>query len=217
MTKKSHSLRSVLAVCLILVFILSACQRPASKAPSIAPDATELPPVPGESIFSGPVTATAIPNSETGGGQVEQPPAATATPETAPQQDVQAGGQQPAAEDVKPTEGNPPATYALQKGEFPFCIARRFNLNQSELLAVNGLTLNSKPGVGAVLKLPQTGNPFVSERSLKSHPTNYTVKAGDTIYTVACQYGDVGPDLIALANKLEAPYTLTAGQVLRIP
>jgi LysM repeat protein len=115
------------------------------------------------------------------------------------------------------TEGNPPATYVIQKGEFPFCIARRFNVNQSELLALNGLNVNSKVSVGATLKIPQTGNHFVSERSLKSHPATYTVVSGDTIYTIACKFGDVGPDMIALANNLSSPYTVTVGQTLQIP
>jgi LysM repeat protein len=174
-----------------------------------------MPPLPDEdSIFDTQATATAAQVPDAGGGQAEVP-AATATPVPA-QPDAQ---QQPEEqrEEIKPTEGKPPSTYTLQKGEFPFCIARRFNVNQAELLALNGLNLNSKPGVGAVLKIPQTGNPFVSERSLKSHPTDYTVRSGDTIYTIACQFGDVGPDMIALANDLESPYNLESGQVLHIP
>jgi LysM repeat protein len=71
--------------------------------------------------------------------------------------------------------------------------------------------------VSELFQLPQTGNGFVTDRALKSHPTNYTVKSSDTIYTIACQFGDVSPDMIAAQNGLSSPYTLTAGQTLRIP
>jgi hypothetical protein len=50
-------------------------------------------------------------------------------------------------------------------------------VNQYELLNINGLTLNSKPQVGFTLKIPQTGNNFSGDISLKDHPTNYTVNA----------------------------------------
>jgi LysM repeat protein len=77
--------------------------------------------------------------------------------------------------------------------------------------------LNSQVQTGATLKIPQTGNPFVTDRSLKDHPTSYTVVAGDTIYTVACKFGDVGPDMIILVNGLQSPYTLSAGSTIQIP
>lgn len=110
-----------------------------------------------------------------------------------------------------------PQSYQLQKGEFPFCIARRFNVNQTELLNLNGLGTSSLVPVGLKLKIPQTGNTFFGQRALLKHPTNYTVVAGDSIYTVACKYGDVDPNAIVQANNLQAPYNLSSGQVLHIP
>ena len=123
----------------------------------------------------------------------------------------------PAPVKIEPTQGPLPATYTLQKGEHPFCIARRFNVDQYELLSVNGLGTSSTVQAGDKLKLPQSGKHFISERSLKTHPAQYTVKSGDTIYTIACAFGDVSPDMIALANNLSSPYTLSSGQILNIP
>ena len=120
-------------------------------------------------------------------------------------------------EDIEPTEGSLPSSYTLQKGEFPFCIARRYDVNQSELLALNGLGLNSQVQPGTKLRIPQTGNHFVSDRSLINHPTDYKVKSGDTIYTIACKFGDVSPDMIAKQNDLSSPYNLKVGDTLRIP
>jgi LysM repeat protein len=68
-----------------------------------------------------------------------------------------------------------------------------------------------------VFKIPQTGNDFPGGRALKSHPTNYTVSSGDTIFTIACQYGDVDPYAIAAANGISSPYNLKSGQNLYIP
>jgi LysM repeat protein len=118
---------------------------------------------------------------------------------------------------VAPATPGVPETHQLQKGEFPFCIARRYNVNVSELLNINGLGTNSVVPVGYSLKIPQTGNAFVGQRALLNHPTNYTVVGGDTIYTVACKFGDVDPMVIAQANSLSSPYNLSAGQVIHIP
>ncbi len=111
-----------------------------------------------------------------------------------------------------------PETYALHQGEHVFCLARRFNLNPVDLLSANGLTGKEYLNPGYVLKIPTAGSSWsVGERALKPHPAQYSVMAGDTIYSVACQYGDVDPNAIIFANQLTEPYGLAAGQVLRIP
>lgn len=117
------------------------------------------------------------------------------------------------------TPGSVPSTYTLRQGEFPYCIARRFNLDPTELLQLNGLSDGMIYQPGLVLRLPQTGNPFPGERALKPHPTSYTVsKSNQTIYAVACEFGDVFPEAIASANGLplsEAP--LQVSLTLNIP
>ncbi len=115
-----------------------------------------------------------------------------------------------------PTPGVP-ATYALQRGEFPFCLARRYNVDIGELLRLNGLGPNSLVQTGTVLKMPQSGQSFAGQRALRPHPATYTARAGDTIFSVACYYGDVDPYGIAAANQITSPYNLTAGQLLNIP
>jgi LysM repeat protein len=169
---------------------------------------------------SGVVSTPAEPGSpggtpEGGGPTQESQPEATQAPQ--PEQPEQEGESEPdEAPEWKPTPGLP-QTYTLQKFEFPFCIARRFNLNQSELLSLNGLGLNSVVPVGFALRIPQTGNHFVGTRALQKHPTTYTVVAGDTIYKIACQFGSVDPNGIIAVNDLKSPYNLKAGQKLAIP
>ncbi len=109
-----------------------------------------------------------------------------------------------------------PATYTLQDGEFPYCIARRFDVNPGDLLAINNIGGNVDPGT--TLKIPVDSKwPLEFERSLREHPGTYTAQAGQTIYEIACLFGDADPDAIILANNLKAPYSLSAGQVLQIP
>jgi LysM repeat protein len=117
---------------------------------------------------------------------------------------------------VQPTQGSLPTSYTLQSGEFPFCIARRFDVSLSELLSLNGLTLDSLVSPGQVLQIPQTGNPFEGQRSLHEHPTTYQIKSGDTINSIACYFGDVSPDMIIEQNHL-TDSNWGPGDVITIP
>jgi LysM repeat protein len=113
--------------------------------------------------------------------------------------------------------GGRPSSYTLQAGEFPYCLARRFNVNPDDLLAANGLTQGSSVYPGTSLSIPQTGS-FPGDRTLHPHPDTYTVDTADaTLGSVACYYGDVSPQDIAAANGLSLSSTLTIGQQLTIP
>jgi len=162
-----------------------------------------------------PTTAPGVPTSTT------EPGAPTSTPE-APTEAVVVATEVPAGPTPTlrpfptPTPGIP-KSYTLQTGEFIYCIARRFNVNPTELLSVNGLGSGSLVFAGMELKIPQSGNPFPGSRALKPHPTNYTVASGDTLNTIACSFGSADPNTIAAANGLTSPYKLTSGQTLYIP
>ena len=111
-----------------------------------------------------------------------------------------------------------PETYTLQPGEFPYCIARRFDVNPNELLALNGLVENQVFYAGTILAIPQSGNPFPGNRMLQPHPTVYTVSnPGGTVYSVACAFGDLDPVTIAQANDISMDAALRVGQQLNIP
>src|SRR5512135_901144 len=62
-----------------------------------------------------------------------------------------------------------PATYTLQQGEYPYCIARRYNVDPNDLLSVNGISNGDLLYPGKVLTIPQTGS-FPGDRALHSHP-----------------------------------------------
>lgn len=130
------------------------------------------------------------------------------------------GSGQPLSTSQPPATSVPgirPGTYTLQAGEFPYCIARRFNVNPDTLLAVNGLSDGQTVFPGKVLTIPQTGS-FPGDRMLRNHPTTYTVaSSSETLYSIACKFGDVDPASIASSNGLSVGAALTAGQSLSIP
>lgn len=232
----SKKLSLILIMCLAAVLLLVSCQRSSSPSPVTLPTATHaagLPTQPANGMGSvqiiGTQTAMAqalLTGSPTPTGYVA---IATSTPFGTPV--VPPTGAAPTSFIISTpipgtipivivptsTPGHP-STYTLMQGEFPYCIARRFNVNQTELLDMNGITTGQGMQPGTTLKIPQTGNPFVGARALLTHPTTYTVRSGnETIYSVACSFGDVDPNQIIVANNLVSPYTIHINQVLNIP
>jgi LysM repeat protein len=146
---------------------------------------------------------------------------------------VTAGATTPAASTVVPATKSPtpqattiistsivnaPSSYTLQAGEFPYCIARRFNINPDQLLSASGINDPSILYPGKVLTIPQSAGPFPGDRAWHTHPDTYTVSSSDeTLYGVACYYGDVLPQDIASTNGLSLSSSLTVGQQLTIP
>ena len=114
--------------------------------------------------------------------------------------------------------GSIPGIYTLQSGEFVYCIARRFNINPDDILALNGIVDSQTIYPGLTIKLPQNGNPFPGDRMLRNHPVSYTVAgSGESVYSVACAFGDIDPARIAQANNISVGASLSAGQTLSIP
>lgn len=144
-------------------------------------------------------------------------PTATLIATVAPTSTNAASGVTTPAATIVP--GSRPSTYTLQKGEFPYCIARRYNLNPDELLSLNGITNGTLFMPGLTLTIPQTNSPFPGDRALHIHPTTHTVTTNqENLYAVACYYGDVDPAAIAQANGgMSLSAALTSGQTLQIP
>ncbi len=228
------SKRIALILFVVLVLALSACTRAAST-PTLA-TATAAPNFPTAvptqldmSVIQQAATQTAMAQTGTPPGGQTDPVITTATPvfdPNATQSTVAATATpgtpvattQPAATNVPAGSIARPTSYTLQTGEFPYCIARRYNLDPDELLALNGLTkAQDYYTAGTVLKIPQTGKAFPGSLWLIKHPAQYTVLSGETIYSIACKFGDVDPLEIARVNNIAAPYTLTAGVSLNIP
>jgi LysM repeat protein len=111
-----------------------------------------------------------------------------------------------------------PTTYKIHEGETIYCLARRFNIDPVDILAVNNDDPNVYPD--DVINIPSNGAAFPGERALHPHTANmaYTVTADyDTVYKIGCYFGDVDPNRIIAANSLKDPFTLTLGQKIVIP
>lgn len=176
------------------------------------PEATEAAPAEGQTAEGESTEATPLPTEEV---IVETTPVPT---EEAVSEPAVVEPTEVVVVVPEPTAGIP-TTHTIEKGESIYCISRRYDVNPSEVLSVNGLSSAEATAlrVGTVLKIPQTGNKFPGVRALNTHPDTYTVDAGDTIYAVACYYGDVDPMVVAQVNGLSAPYDLVVGQQLQIP
>ena len=111
--------------------------------------------------------------------------------------------------------------WILKNGEFPYCIARRYNVDPSDLIKASGLSSPDIYYEGQKLIIPQnsTWPASLGSRSLLNRPGTYKVTGNSdiTIYGVACKYGDINPATIAQNNNLSVDATLTIGQTLNIP
>src|SRR3972149_5483146 len=202
MNKKIYAL---ILVIILLSLVLSACPRSATgKSPTDSTPTSEIPFPVGTLDTSARVTEIV---QQTRNASISTPNVPTAAA-------------------LQPTATNPPfvlptlprpATYTIQSGEWPICIARRYNLDLNSLLEANNLNMNSSPDPGTVLIIPSTGTWSSGERALKAHPVDFVVSSGDTINSIACEFGDVDPLAIVAANSIASPYTLTVGSTIRIP
>lgn len=223
-------MRRISSLMILVLFttpiLLGACQRSASvnpgttnnPIPTIEVKATENP---AQQSISGTQTQIAIPTA-TPEATVVVEPTSTPTLEVTPVEIVATiTPTLPATavpEELTIPTLKKPFTYEIQKMENPYCIARRFNVDIGELLSINKLTTESVVDAGTVISLPFTGHPWSSGPiALLPHPSKYTVKSGDTVNSIACQYGDVSPEAIIAVNKLTEPVSLEVGQVIDIP
>jgi len=210
---------SVLIVLLVVAFLFGACERSASKV--IVPTPTLNVPLPTQStvILAEDLNAKATEQAAEEAAALEEEEAETEEVEVIEEQPAEEEATEVSEPELEVPEIERPESYSLVKGEWPICIARRFDLDINTFFSLNGLAMDSRPAVGTVLQIPADGTwgANFGDRSYHSHPDNYFVNAGDTLNTIACYYGDVSPEQIAAKNGLETPYVLTTGQELEIP
>ena len=96
-------------------------------------------------------------------------------------------------------------TYIVKKGDSLYSIARTYNTSVDKLKEINNLTSNALD-IGQVLKLPSSN---ASEKVV------YTVKKGDSLYSIAREYGTT-VDAIKKLNNITSN-TLSIGQKLLLP
>jgi N-acetylmuramoyl-L-alanine amidase len=109
-------------------------------------------------------------------------------------------------------EPNPPSgnvVYIVKAGDSLWSIANKFNTTVDKIRRLNNLT-NNTLAIGQQLSIPG-----VSNETPATSPTIHTVNAGDSLYSIARNFG-ITVDEIKRANNLTSD-TLTIGQRLIIP
>ena len=210
----------ILFALMTILSLASACTRSASTPPDVTPEVLEQvgTPLPvDQQIMNATMTAQSIIEEFNMPTQIVQnaqgtqvvvtqvPPTAvpSPTPTNAPTPTMQAMTR--------------PQSWTVQGGENVYCLARRFDVDPGDMLQINNLYAGSMLSIGDVLDVPQTGSWPGGERELLPHPDTWTVTPGETVFQIACAYGDVWPEHIIAANNLQEPYDLTGIETLIIP
>ena len=106
---------------------------------------------------------------------------------------------------IKDSSNNEKTTYTVQKGDSLWLIANKYGITTEELKSYNNLTSNLL-SIGQVLKIPQ---------GKTSTENIYTVKKGDSLWTIANRYNTT-VEKIKVLNNLTSNL-LSIGQQLKIP
>lgn len=106
---------------------------------------------------------------------------------------------------IKDSSNNGKTTYTVQKGDSLWVIANKYGITTEELKNYNKLTSNLL-SIGQVLKIPQ---------GKTSTENIYTVKKGDSLWTIANRYNTT-VEKIKVLNNLTSNL-LSVGQQLKIP
>ena len=100
----------------------------------------------------------------------------------------------------------------MQWGDTLYSLAQRFNTTVDAIVALNGLQNASYIRVGQVLRISGTASPTPAPAT----GGEYTVQAGDTLYSIARRYGTT-VEAIQSANGIINPWYIRVGQKLIIP
>lgn len=106
---------------------------------------------------------------------------------------------------IKDSSNNGKTTYTVQKGDSLWVIANKYGITTEELKSYNNLTSNLL-SIGQVLKIPQ---------GKTSTENIYTVKKGDSLWTIANKYNTTVAKIKVLNNLTSN--LLSIGQQLKIP
>jgi membrane-bound lytic murein transglycosylase D len=110
-----------------------------------------------------------------------------------------------------------PLFHIVEAGETIYAISRKYNISIDEIYRINELSPEDKIGIGQKIYLDdpfERMNEPVIENSGEDSYINYTVKKGDTMYSISKQHNASIEDILEWNNK--ADYNLKEGEILRI-
>jgi LysM repeat protein len=194
---------------IVLVVVVSGCNRPMSSGPLPPPQTT------GTVLATVEPMSQVTPQAQAAAGTTPQAAAATTAPaaatEAAPAPTAQPEPTAtPAAAAAQTTSG--PTTYTVKPGDGLYGIARQFGVNWYAIAQANNLYPPYRIYPGQQLTIPGATTPPQPNPS----PSQYVVQPGDTIFSIGRKLGK-SPIAIINANTLINPNHILPGQVLQIP
>lgn len=102
--------------------------------------------------------------------------------------------------------------YTVKSGDTLYSIARKYNISVESIKNLNNLTTNNLR-IGQKLKIPSKQN--TTSPSINNGTNTYTVKKGDTLYSIARANGTT-VDILKSLNNLSSN-SLSVGDKLKLP
>jgi len=125
----------------------------------------------------------------------------------------------PAVGGGEPTTTATPYTYEVQSGDNLISIAAEFGTTMDELMDLNDLESADLLRLGQKLIVPgppvPSGTPTDTPTPLPTDATHYVVQPGDTLGSIAADYG-ASMQVLMTVNDIEDPSRLQVGQELLI-
>lgn len=103
-------------------------------------------------------------------------------------------------------------TYTVRAGDTLYSIARRYNTTVAKIAQTNNIKNVNLIRIGQVLKIPGTTTISAPKPATKT----YTVKRGDTLYSIA-RKNNTTVSRLAQLNNIKNVNLIRIGQVLRLP
>jgi LysM repeat protein/uncharacterized protein YvpB len=110
-----------------------------------------------------------------------------------------------------------PAYHTVAWGETLYSIARSYGISPRSLAVANGLGLNSWVYAGQSLTIPGVAANSPAVTSPQKTPSGiYTIRAGDTLFSISQRFG-VSLGALAVANNIPPNGVIYSGWQLKIP
>jgi len=112
-----------------------------------------------------------------------------------------------------------PLFHIVDAGETLYAISRKYDITIDELYSINELSADDKIGIGQKIYLrdPFEGmnDPIIeNQKSANDSYISYSVKKGDTMYSISRKYNASVEDILEWNNKTDS--SLNEGEILRI-
>lgn len=122
----------------------------------------------------------------------------------------------PEASPAKEVHKNGDFYHTVAAGETLYSVSRLYNLPVEQIAFWNKLPVNSKLNTGQRLVVGRVSgfNPDIERHTSTTREAVYTVKPGDTLYSIARQYGMTVKDIMELNEKDD--FTLQVGEEIKV-